>query len=561
VLDNCEHLVDSVAAFSEDLLAASPSLTILATSAESLKVPGEAIWRVGPLPARTAAVRLFNDRARLRRPRLDQDGDTAAVIQICERLDGLPLAIELAAARAEVMSPREMVARLNDRFALLGSASRSKDARHRTLRSAIDWSYELLSAPEKMVFARSAVFAGGFDLEAAEAVCAGDGVPRADVAEMVWKLVDKSLVAVRPGREGQTRQMLLETLREYGLERLANSKDDGATRNRHAAYFLVLAEKAAAGLNSPEPLSWLRRMDEDNDNFRATLSGGGLDAEGRLRTAVALTEYWDKRGRYGEARQYFTEALAASSEPSTLRATALRGLALMAWSQSDFDEAAARCRQSLEMCRRIGDATGEVWSLEQLAQISQRKDLEQAREFAGEALALARSLNDDRLRARCLFRIGLIDMYEGKQNDAARNLETANALGEQTGDDGLVASSIVWQGLLAAMRGDVTLAGAMLSRALSRWRENVSPRFVAVILDGFALTAAAAGQDERALRLAAAARALRRRIGASAPNPSQLLLQRRLGRARNSSQGRSASARGARLTLAAAVAYALGEAD
>lgn len=560
VLDNCEHLVDSVAAFSEDLLAASPSLTILATSAESLKVPGEAIWRVGPLPARTAAVRLFNDRARLRRPRPDKDDDTAAVIQICERLDGLPLAIELAAARAEVMSPREMVARLNDRFALLGSASRSKDARHRTLRSAIDWSYELLSAPEKMVFARSAVFAGGFDLEAAEAVCAGDGVARADVAEMVWKLVDKSLVAVRQGREGQTRQMLLETLREYGLERLANSKEDGATRKRHAAYFLALAEKAAAGLNSPEPLSWLRRMDEDNDNFRAALSGGGLDGEGRLRTAVALTEYWDKRGRYSEARQYLSEALAASGDASILRATALRGLALMALSQSDLDEAGTRSRQSLEMCRRIGDVTGEVWSLEQLARISQqREDLAQARELSSEALALARPLNNEMLLARCLFRIGVIEMFEGKQVDAARNLETATALGERTGDDGLVAGSIVMRGYLAATRGDVRLAGAMFSDALSRWRENMSPRDVALILDGFALTAAAAGQDERALRLAAAARTLRRRIGNSAGSRFQRLMRQKLGRPRKSSQWRSASVRGARMTPESAVAYALGE--
>jgi predicted ATPase len=562
VLDNCEHLIDAVAALCEDLLAASSGLTILATSGESLKLQGEAIWRVGPLPARTAAVRLFNDRARLRGPRLDKDDDTAAVVQICERLDGLPLAIELAAARAEVMSPREMVARLNDRFALLGSASRSKDARHRTLRSAIDWSYELLSAPEKMVFARSAVFAGGFDLEAAEAVCAGDGVARADVAEMVWKLVDKSLVAVRQGREGQTRQMLLETLRDYGLERLADTKDDGNTRKRHAAYFLALAEKAAAGLNGPDPLSWLRRMDEDNDNFRAALSGGGLDAEGRLRMTVALTEYWDKRGRYSEARQYFTEALAASSEPSTLRATALRGLALMALSQNDLDEAGARSHESLEMCRRIGDPTGEVWSLEQLARIShQQEDLVQARELASEALALARPLNDEMLLARCQLRIGLIEMFEGNQVDAARNLQTATALGERTGDDGLVVSSIIFLGYLAAMSGDVATAGSKFSRALSGWRENMSPRVVALILDGFAFTAAAAGQDERALRLAAAARALRRRIGTSARGRLQRLVRQRLGRARKRPQGRSASARGARMTLAAAIAYALGEAD
>lgn len=560
VLDNCEHLVDAVAALSEDLLAASPNLTILATSGESLRVPGETIWRVEPLPARTAAVRLFNDRARLQRPAAANGDDAAAVIQICERLDGLPLAIELAAARAEVMSPREMVDRLDDRFALLKSVTRGRESRHRTLRSAIDWSHELLSSGERMVFARLAVFAGGFDLEAAEAVCAGDGVDRADVAETVWRLVDKSLVTVRRAHEGRTRHALLETLREYGLERLAAGADDPVTRQRHAAHFLTLAEMAAARLSGPDLLAWLKRMDEDNDNFRAAFAGNGLDAQGRVRMAAALTEYWERQSRYSEARQCLREALAAYTEPSILRATALRGLALMAWSQSNFDEADALCHESLEICRQLDDAEGEVWSLEQLAQIShQREDLGRARELANEALALARPLSDHRLEARCLFRIGVIDMLEGKQADAVRSLEAATALGEEVGDEDGVAVSMMTLGHLAAARGDVRVATARLSRALSRWRDQVSPRQVAMILDGFALTAAAAGQDERAMCLAAAARALRRRIGISASSHLQRMLQQRLGAARKSPAGRSASARGARMSLQAAVAYALGE--
>jgi predicted ATPase len=559
VLDNCEHLIDAVAPMCEDLLAASPSLTILATSGESLKVQGEAIWRVEPLPARTAAVRLFNDRARLRR-RLVGKEDDAAVIQICERLDGLPLAIELAAARTEVMSPREMVARLTDRFGLLRSATRSRETRHRTLRSAIDWSHELLSTRERQVFARLSVFAGGFDLEAAEAVCAGEGVDRGDVAETVWTLVDKSLVTVRRGHEGRTRHALLETLREYGLERLVAGGDDAAARRRHAGHYLSFAETAASRMHGADVVSWLRRMDEDTDNCRATFSGGRLDAHGRLRMAAALAEYWDKRGRYSEARKCLTEALSASNEPSILRATALRGLALMAWSQSDLGEAEARSHESLEICRRIGDTKGEASSLEQLAQIShQREDLAQAREFAAAALALARTLDDQNLLARCLFRLGVVDMFEGKAADAARNLETASALGELTGESEFVAASMVVLGYIAATRGDVRIAGARFSRALSGWRDHASPRDVALILDGFALTAAAAGQDERAVCLAAAARALRRRIGAPPGTRMQKLLRQRLGGARKSSQARSASARGARMSLESAVAYALDE--
>jgi len=560
VLDNCEHLIDAVAALCEDMLAASPNLTILATSGESLRVRGEAIWRVEPLPARTAAVRLFNDRARLRRPSAGHDADSAAVIEICERLDGLPLAIELAAARTAVMSPREMVARLTDRFALLGSANRSREARHRTLRSAIDWSHELLSPVERLVFARLAVFAGGFDLEAAEAVCAADGVDRADIAETVWRLVDKSLVTVRQAHEGRTRHALLETLREYGLERLSSSVDGGPARQRHAAYFLALAETAAERMRGPNVLSWLTRLDEDSDNFRAAFSGGGLEPHARLRMASALAEFWDKRSRYTEARLYLGQAIAASNEPSAVRAAAMRGLALMAWSQSDFDEAEALCHDSLEMCRRIADTAGEVWSLDQLAQISQeRENLPEATAFSSEALRLARQLNDQLLVARCMFRLGVIEMFEGKQSDAESTLEAATSLGEQVGDDDLVAASMVVLGHLAAMKGDVRVASSRLSRALSRWRDQVSPRQVALILDGFALTAAAAGQAERAMCLAASSRALRRRIGSPTGSRLQRLLRQRLGPARKSLAARAASARGARMSLTAAVEYALGE--
>src|SRR2546428_220720 len=344
------------------------------------------------------------------------------------------------------MSPREMVARLTDRFALLGSASRSREARHRTLRSAIDWSHDLLSPAERLVFARLSVFAGGVDLEAAEAVCAADGGDRADNAETAWTLLG--------------------------------------------------------------PL-----------------------------------------------------ALAASNEPSVMRATALRGLALMAWSQSDFDEAEARCRESLEMCRDIGDAKGEVLSLEQLAQISHKTggDFAQARAFANEALGLARHLDDQGLLARCLFRLGVIDWFEEKQADAAGNLETAAALAEQIGDDDLVAASMLVLGHLAATKGELRVAGARLSRALSRWREQVSPRQVALILDGLALAAADAGEGERATCLAAASRAIRRRIGTPTGSRLQRLLEERLGPPRKSSASRAASARGAHMSLPAAVAYALRE--
>jgi non-specific serine/threonine protein kinase len=318
-----------------------------------------------------------------------------AVRQICERLDGLPLAIELAAARTSVMSPREIVARLGDRFGLLASGRRGRDQRHRTLRSAIDWSHDLLTPRERVVFARLAVFVGGFALEAAEEVCTGEGVARSEVAETVWRLVDKSLVTVRPGHEGRTRHVLLETLREYGLERLA-SLDEAATRERHASYFLALAQTAEPRLRGPDGPTWLQQLDDDNDNFRAALTGGGLDGEGRLQLAAALVAYWDRQSRYSEARLFIAEALSAAPEPSSLRAKALRGLGLMAWAQSEFDEAAARCHESLEVCRLLGDRSGAGWSLDQLAQVSyQLEDFTSARRFVAEALAAADELGDE----------------------------------------------------------------------------------------------------------------------------------------------------------------------
>jgi predicted ATPase len=560
VLDSCEHLIESVAGLCEDLLAASPNLTILATSGEALGVPGEATWPVAPLPTGSEAVRLFNDRARMRRPdSILGDDDNMAVREICERLDGLPLAIELAAARTSVMSPREIVARLGDRFALLASGRRSRDLRHRTLRSAIDWSHDLLTPRERVVFARLAVFVGGFDLEAAETVCAGEGVARSEVAETVWRLVDKSLVIVRQGHEGHTRHFMLETLREYGLERLA-SLDEAATRMRHAAHFLALAETAGPYLRGRDGPSWLQQLDSDNDNFRAALTGSGLDGEGRLKLAVALVDYWVKQSHYSEARLCLVEALAVAPQPSSLRAAALRGLALMDWAQSDFDEAAARCHESLEMCRVLGDRSGVGWSLQQLAQASStRENFTAARQFAAEALAVAQELGEGKLHATCLFRLGVIDMFESAGPDAKRNLEAASSLAEQVDDSELVAVSMAVLGYIAASRGEVATARTRLARALSRWREQVSPRQVALILDGFALTAAAGGEDERAMRLAGAARALRRRIGSPPGSRLQRMLRERLGPARRTSRGRTLLAQGGRMTLPAAVAYALGE--
>ncbi|MGH2350225.1 MAG: LuxR C-terminal-related transcriptional regulator [Chloroflexota bacterium] len=289
VLDNCEHLIDACVGLADTLLRACPQVRILATSRQALGITGEAVWPVPPLAlpdaeslpscdelAQYDAVRLFVERARLSQPAFDlatQDGST--LVQICRRLDGMPLAIELAAARVRLLSLEQIAARLDDRFRLLTGGSRTAPARHQTLRAAVDWSYDLLPVPERTLFNRLSVFAGGWRLEAAEAICAGGGVAPEDVLDILAHLVDKSLVVAEapaePGPETEVRYHLLETLRAYGRERLLASGDADAAQRQHAAYYLARAQAAVPDLRSPEQVAWLDRLGDEHDNLREAL--------------------------------------------------------------------------------------------------------------------------------------------------------------------------------------------------------------------------------------------------------------------------------------------------
>jgi predicted ATPase/DNA-binding SARP family transcriptional activator len=327
VLDNCEHVVNAAAELAELLLRTAPGLRVLVTSQEPLGLAGETVFLVEPLPT-DDAVRLFTQRAAASAPGFPGDpdasdpADRAAVAEICRRLDGIPLALELAATRVRALGVRELAARLGDRFRILTAGQRGAPARQRTLRAMIDWSWELLSAPERIVLRRLAVHSDGCDLAAAEAVCAGDGVAREEVLDLVTRLVDRSFVVVVEGPAGP-RYRLLESVAAYAMERLHEMQDLTAVRDRHLSHYLALAERAESRLRCAGQRSWLARLDAEAGNLRAALDeavrrAAAGQAEEAVRLATALSWWWLLRGRLTEARRSLSTVLAVAPDAPEL---------------------------------------------------------------------------------------------------------------------------------------------------------------------------------------------------------------------------------------------------
>ncbi|HEY8602256.1 MAG TPA: BTAD domain-containing putative transcriptional regulator, partial [Thermomicrobiales bacterium] len=373
VLDNCEHLIDACAALGATLLTSCPALHILATSRAALRVPGELTWVVPPLAvpeprdagappltegdltvlAGVDALTLLVERARLRQPTFALTTANAhALMMICQRLDGLPLALELAAARLAHLAPAQISARLDDALALLTGGSRSAPTRQQTLRAALDWSYATLDKAERVALRRLAPFAGGFDLAAAEAVCderaAGVASPArsAEVLDLLGSLVDKSLLSVEADG-GHARYRTLEVVRQYAAEQLRASGEEASTRARHAAHYLALAEEAERHLQGPQQRTWLDHLEREADNLRAAsdwLIAGG-EAYGALRLSGALWWYWYVRGHLTEGREQLARALALPSGDADgdrlapPRAKALLGAGVLAWRQGHLDRA------------------------------------------------------------------------------------------------------------------------------------------------------------------------------------------------------------------------------
>ena len=408
VLDNCEHLLDECSRVVDALLRAGPAPRIVATSREALSVPGELLWRV-PLMSLTAtiqpsleeaqqseAIQLFVARAKSAAPAFALTPENVrAVAAICRRLDGMPLAIELAAARIRHLPVAEILMRLDDRFQFL-VGMRATPSRHRTLRAAFDWSYDLLGNAERPLFNRLSVFPGSFTLDTAETVCAGDSVEVAQILDLLSRLLDRSLIAVEEKPGGSIRYRLLESMREYGQERLAESGEATAIRRKHRDFFLSLLEQYVLEPGGARDVAWLERFDHDHDSLRAALewSMEAGEAEAVLRMSARLWWFWETRGYWHEGRARLEAALHLTRAVSSdARAEVLHGAGRLAWLQGDSARATERLMEALDLSRRIGFRFGSGAASFTLGlNMARRGDLERARALLEEALAVAREL-------------------------------------------------------------------------------------------------------------------------------------------------------------------------
>jgi predicted ATPase/DNA-binding SARP family transcriptional activator len=560
LVDNFE-VVDEAAPLLGDLLAAAPGLALVVTSRTPLRLAAEHEYRVQPLPPADAA-RLFVARARAVAPGFRRPSDEAEeVAEICRRLDCLPLAIELAAARTRELAPAEMLELLRGPLELAGGAVRDLPARQRTMRAAIDWSYELLAADERTVFAELSVFVGGCTLEAARAVC---GAGRTALAG----LVARSLLRERPGRGGEPRYVMLETVREYALERLEATGVGEGLRERHARCQLALAERFEEGLLAGAELRpWLDRLSAEHDNLRAALAWAHAspELELELRLATPLRPFWQLRGHLAEGRMRLEAALErAEAAPAELRAKALWTTGVLAYRQLDLGAARRLWEESLTLYEALGDRTGIGRQLGELGLIAiEEGDDDSAAARYERAAEIFRADGDDRRLAVVLTNLGVLALKRGDYNEAERQLDASIDLVRKVGDDEGMAESIRALGIVALERGAPARAGALFAQSLRLSAEIGFPESVAYCLSGLGRVAVAEGDAARAATLLGAAEAILEEIGAR-----MLAVEQRSHRAAVEAAERALGAEalavgmaaGRTLGVAEASAYALGEA-
>jgi predicted ATPase/DNA-binding CsgD family transcriptional regulator len=627
LLDNCEHLLDTCARLADALLHGCPGVRVLATSREVLGIAGEVGWRVPSLAAPPpdvssperlpayAAVHLFLDRAQAARPDFAlTPRNAAAVAEICRRLDGIPLALELAAARVTGLTPEQIAARLDDRFRLLTTGSRTALLRQQTLRATVEWSYALLDERERALFGRLAVFAGGFALEAVEAVGAGDGVEPAAAIDLLLRLVDKSLVVAADDGHGAARYRLLETLRLFAWERLVESGEEEAVRARHAAYCLALAEAAEPRTYPAETRgAALEQLARAQPDLRLALRW--LHARGErgraLRLAAALGNFWYHRDAFDEGRAWLALVLDADrehegdgegrAELGRARARARHGLGRLALWQGDLALAAAQFEanlpyfralddrwevahtlawlgfvaqrrgayavarlcfeEELALYRETGDRTAISWALHCVGCLAvDEEDYAAARPPLEEGLRLARALGEPHEIANMLSGLGQLDYQQGRLEAGRSHLDEGARLYLEVKTLDSAGSVLSVLGHLEIDAGRHAAAHDHLRRALAIHAEVGNRPDAAQALEGVARLAAAAGRPAAALCLAGAAAALREAIGAPLPPFWAGQLDRAVAAARRALDADAADAAwgmGRSLSLEEAVAEAL----
>jgi predicted ATPase/predicted Ser/Thr protein kinase len=528
ILDNCEHLISACAHLAETLLKAGADICILATSRESLGLAGERVWRVPSLSAPSStgtgaesiaefeAVTLFVDRATAVAPSFAISDENAPVIaEICRRLDGIPLAIELAAARLNMLSVDQINERLNDRFRLLTGGSRTALARQRTLEATVDWSYDLLSPTERRLLCRLSVFAGGWTLEAAEAVCGGDGIGKQTMLDLLSHLVDKSLVIAE---ENQRRYRLLETVRQYGRERLLRSRQVERIRDRHFAFFLELVRRAEPHLQSHDQVDWLNHLQLEYDNLRPALEWSATAPKRQhdgLELAAALLWFWMKRGLFAEGRQWLERALALETHPSpALRIKALVTLAHMAYFSGDYPDALTVLDELLALGRDTGDRYGISWALAfRSVHLIDAGRFDEAERLASEARSIAAEGGERWVEALALMFQALTAQYSNHYDRANHLYDQLLERARATGDKLLISNVLGNLASLRVMQGNYRDAKAVGAEAIKYSEALSDHRGLAWSLEPIAAAAAAEGEARRAARLWGASDHLLEHVG------------------------------------------------
>ena len=621
LLDNCEHLLSTCAQLSVTLLGSCATLRILATSRQALNATGEAKWRVPslslpprqPLPslrrlAKYEAVRLFCERARAAEPAFTlSDRNAPAVVEVCTRLDGIPLALELAAARIPALTAEQIAQRLDDRFRLLTGGRRGGLPRQQTLRATMDWSFGLLTDGERTLLRRLSVFAGGCSLEAAEAICSGESVKASDVLDLLTQLVDKSLV-IAEINDRKTRYHLLETVRQYGADRLSESREAAYIRNRHIEWYADLSECTYSALWES---GWrhheatLDRLRAEHDNLRGALAWSLVgNADAGLRLASVLGPFWTIHGHYGEARAWLSKMLERTDGSATsAKARAIRYAAHLAWMQGSYREAVALGEEALRLAKAmdlrvdiagsfnvLGCAHMSMGHYEQAAALldagreayQQFDDTHHVAEmlrhrghvatcqgdYQRASLLLEQALNLHRQEgvkygiAFTLLNLGVLRRYQGDYSQAADVLEKSLTLFRQLGATMTEGKLHALHALAAVLRlqGNHTRALRLYAESLALSRDAGIKLAIQGCFYGMASVTAALGQCERAARLFAAAEVLRESIGYALPRPdreeytgSTTAIRSALGDLAFA----AASAEGAAMTLEEAVEYAL----
>jgi predicted ATPase/DNA-binding CsgD family transcriptional regulator len=574
ILDNCEHLVNASAQLAEQLLRVCPDLKILATSRESLAVGGEAVYLVPTLslpepnassPVKvleSEAVRLFVERARAVKIDFGLTAENAPIVaQICQRLDGIPLAIELAAARTKLLKVDHLAKRLDDRFNLLTTGSRTALPRQQTLRATIDWSYDLLPEPARAMFRRLSVFAGGFTLNAAEQICSDESAPPPVVLEMLALLVDRSLVIVEARRE-EERYRQLETIRVYAREKLIESNEADRMRRRHFDFFLAFVEASEPDPWGAAEQVWLDRLEAEQDNLRAALQWSleRGDFEQLLRLAGALGWFWYVRSNFVEGRRWLDQALAHSD--TCIPAVRVKGLhraGALAALQGDYVRA-SEFFSAQSFYDASGSSRGRAWVLHQLSIVAfYRGNYAEAIATARDSLLLFKQIGKREGIANEQLYIGIMAYYQGDDAQAKELIEQCLPVLQEIGDSVAVARAFHTLGLVARRRGDLAEARTLFEKSLNMAQEKGSRLDVAQAFEGLAGVACAQGQSESAVRLFAAAETVRQVIGAPLPPGIRMDYERDLAMTRaqlDSPTFEEAWAAGRKMTLEQAAEHA-----